>query len=124
MKIKTIEGKDYLRIHDKQTPYTLIGNISYFMADGGYTHIFFNKNKEVVERVLLKKCENLLSNFGFIRINHNILVNTKHITGFVVGTKEKKCFIREIELNFSRRRFDFLMEAGMLPPLMTKTNHL
>lgn len=112
-----------LSLHDKDEQEIIIANILYMKAEGNYTRIFLNNNKEKVERILLKYYEEALSEYGFVRIHRETLVNLKYVTTIDIKN-DKKCFIGEIPLEFSRERLKLLIKSKILFPFMTKNDRL
>lgn len=54
-------------------------DLLYCEADGNYTRIHVLKEKPILLSKTLKKIEELLSRYGFIRVHQSFLVNPKHI---------------------------------------------
>lgn len=85
-----------------------IGAILYCLADGSYTKLTLEGNKQIIASQNLKYYEYLLENFGFLRIHNSSLINKDHITrisksdgGYVVMDDGKKLSISKT------RKIDF-----------------
>jgi len=56
-----------------------INNITYCLADGSYTHFYFQDGQTLVVSKNLKYYENLLSGYGFVRCHNTALVNLNFV---------------------------------------------
>ena len=99
-------------------------NIMYLRCEGSYTTLFLSNGEQILDRDLLKVYDKFLVNYKFFRISHNTIVNGKYITAVDLKSKEKKCFLGEIELKISRRMLKSLKKAGKFLPLISKNDHL
>ena len=59
-----------------------VGDITYCLADGAYTHFFFTNRKEILVSKTLAHFENIIDNNHFIRTHQSYLVNMRHVTQF------------------------------------------
>ena len=79
-------------------------NISHLTCKGHLTTIHTIENESTTISKLLKYFEIELAEYGFIRVNHNTIINIKNISGFKCGNK--RCVILEnnLNINISRRK--------------------
>ncbi|MDR3046451.1 MAG: LytTR family transcriptional regulator DNA-binding domain-containing protein [Bacteroidales bacterium] len=70
----------------------------------GLTTIFITDGKPMSSSKILKKYEKDLSEYGFIRINHNTLVNSIFITKVSISKQERLVFIQNTPIEVSKRR--------------------
>lgn len=74
-------------------------------CEGYITKILTTNFRTFKVAKILKKFEEELKDFGFIRANHNTIVNAKHIHT-IHGTKKRKLIlINDIEVTISRRKY-------------------
>jgi len=94
--------------HGKNKIFIDVQDILYLQCEGNYTMIFLKDSNKILELKPLKEFQKELSNFGFVRINNNTLVNGKFISK--IFTENSKNFIKidEITLKISRRRLKIL----------------
>ena len=94
--------------HGKNKIFIDVQDILYLQCEGNYTMIFLKDSNKILELKPLKEFQKELSNFGFVRINNNTLVNGKFISE--IFTENSKNFIKidEITLKISRRRLKIL----------------
>lgn len=84
--------------------------IIYCEASSNYTLYHLCDRKVVVSRTL-KDSEDLLSNFGFVRVHQSYLVNVAHIRRFVRSAGGSIIMSNLAELTVSPRRKEALMNA-------------
>ncbi len=97
------KGKSTLIKTDQITHITCIGSLS-------KVHTINNKSYSITK--LLKQFDSELSNFGFMRANHNTIVNMMHVNEIYGFQKRKLLLTNNIEIKISRRKMylfrDFL----------------
>jgi two-component system LytT family response regulator len=59
-----------------------VDEIIYCEADGGYTHFYTDKVKNLLVSKALAEYEELLKNFGFFRVHKSFLVNLQKVLRF------------------------------------------
>ena len=85
--------------------------ITHLMCDGYLTSVYTIDNKTITVSKLLKKFEIELSQYGFIRVNHNALVNVHNIVEFQKGYKRCIILSNKKEVKVSRRKLCLLKEV-------------
>jgi DNA-binding LytR/AlgR family response regulator len=100
-------------------------NILYMECDSYLTTVHLTNGKEVVSSYHLKKYEQKVAGTGFIRINHNILVNSVHIDE-VEYLPNNKCSVsvKEELLAVSKRKRKVLNSYFSTSHLLDKSAHL
>lgn len=92
-----------------------IRKITHIKCDGHISTIYTINNVNISVSKLLKHFESELAEFGFIRVNHNTIVNTMNIIDYCNNCMKNK-FIRKIvlinnvEINISRRKMHVLQD--------------
>jgi DNA-binding LytR/AlgR family response regulator len=64
-------------------------NICYIRCDSYLSSVYFNDGSFITCSKLLREFEEELSDFYFIRINHNTLINFKYFNGIVQQEKKR-----------------------------------
>jgi two-component system LytT family response regulator len=86
------------------------GEILYLQCEGYLTTIYFvNKNSIDIAK-LLKYFEDELAEFGFLRVNHNTLINMRYVNHLKTSKAQRVVYIEETEITISRRKFHLLKE--------------
>ena len=62
-----------------------IDDIEYCKAEANYTKVFFKSDKSILVSKNLRKFEDILTPYQFLRIHRSYLVNVKYIVAFVKG---------------------------------------
>jgi len=62
-----------------------IEQIEYCISEGNYTSLFFKDGQSLIISKNLKKFEDLLKKYKFMRIHRSSLINTKYISGYLKG---------------------------------------
>jgi len=62
-----------------------IEQIEYCLSEGNYTSLYFKDGQSLLVSKNLKKFEDLLSRYKFMRIHRSSLINTKYINGYLKG---------------------------------------
>lgn len=80
------------------------------VSENAYTTFYFSDRKPLIVTKTLKHCEQILEEFGFIRVHNRILVNLQHIEVF---RRSKGSIVMSDgeEVDISRRRRDSFLEA-------------
>lgn len=78
--------------------------VALITCDGYLSNVLTLDDKSFKVCKLLKRFEEELMQFGFIRANHNTLVNAKHIQCIFKAPKRKLVLKNKIEVNISRRK--------------------
>lgn len=81
-----------------------IDNITHITCEGYITKIHTIKNEDIIISKLLKYFEIELAEKGFIRANHNTIVNLSKIDSIQSGKKRLVILDNGIEVNISRRK--------------------
>lgn len=55
-----------------------VGTIICCKADSNYTHIILTNRRPVIASKTLKHYENVLGNYGFVRVSRNLVINPEH----------------------------------------------
>jgi DNA-binding LytR/AlgR family response regulator len=87
------------------TKQIIVSEISHIVCDA-YLCDIFAQNEKFTCLKLLKYFEMELADYGFIRINHNILVNARYIK-YINNKKRVVILQNDIELQISVRRWRF-----------------
>jgi len=78
--------------------------ITHLTCDGYLTTIHAIDRENVTVSKLLKHFEMELIEYGFIRANHNTIVNISKIDTFQEGKKRRILLIKTVEIKISRRK--------------------
>ncbi len=89
--------------------YADVGKIVRCQGEGNYTHIWFEDQKHMLVSKTLVEFEELLQEFGFIRVHKTHLVNLNHINAFVKTDSLLKLSGGEL-IPVSRRRKEKVLE--------------
>ena len=91
----------------------LSSDILYVQCDGNVSHLYMLDGTELVCVRLLKLFEQDLTDAGFIRINHNILVNLSEIVEirYVNARKRQVILSGGVVLDVSYRKWKAVKEA-------------
>ena len=91
----------------------LSNEILYVQCDGNVSHLFLLDGTELVCVRLLKLFDEELSGAGFIRINHNILVNLAEVIEirYVSARKRQVVLQGGVVLDVSYRKWKAVKEA-------------
>lgn len=78
-------------------------------AVGGYTKFYLINRKEEMVSKTLKDYEELLEPWGFLRVHHSFVVNTKHVVEYVKGRGGSIIMSDGMEIDISvRKKEEFL----------------
>ncbi|MFZ4548186.1 MAG: LytR/AlgR family response regulator transcription factor [Bacteroidales bacterium] len=91
-------------VDKKSTRLVDIEIISYLECDGYVTSIHINGHETISVSKLLKNFENELTEYGFLRANHNTIVNPKHIEDISSTIYGVFLQINKSKIKVSRRR--------------------
>jgi len=80
-------------------------------SDSFYTNVFLNNGKNIMLTKTLKEFEQMLSQFGFIRVHNSHLVNIKQIKSFDKSSGKYITLQNNTKIMVSRRRQKFLLDA-------------
>lgn len=89
--------------------YAEVGKIVRCQGEGNYTHIRFEGEKRLLVSKTLVEFEELLQEFGFVRVHKTHLVNLKHVVAFVKSGNMLKLTGNEL-IPVSRRRKEKVLE--------------
>lgn len=81
--------------------------VIYCEADGNYTSIYLQNEKPILLSKTLKKIEDLLSPFGFMRVHQSFLINPSHIKSLQKNTVKLS---NDAKVKVSRRKKPELMK--------------
>lgn len=81
-----------------------IDKITHLTCEGSITKIHTIENDDVIVSKLLKYFEIELAEKGFIRANHNTIINLGKIDSIQSGKKRRVTLYNGIEVNISRRK--------------------
>jgi len=87
-----------------RTFYVNIEDILYIRCDGYLSTIFPVEDKSICVAKSLREHEEELSEYGFLRVNYNTLVNPKHIHDIEIIKGRKHIKVGKQEINVSKRR--------------------
>ncbi|MDR2835972.1 MAG: LytTR family transcriptional regulator [Bacteroidales bacterium] len=85
--------------------------VLYLQCEGKYTTIYLIDGNKILDVKNLKKFETELTEYGFLRIHHNTIINGKYITAIELSKEQKKVFLGEIELKISRNKAEFVKKT-------------
>jgi len=91
-------------VEKRKTRLIDIGTITYLTCDGYVTTIHLLNQETISVSKLLKHFENELEEYGFLRANHNTIVNPKNMTGILSNNGETIVQINNLEIKVSRRK--------------------
>lgn len=97
--IPTLEGFQMIKVD----------RIYFISSDGNYSKIHFHKKDPTLVTRSLKQLEKTLSNFNFIRIHRQTLVNVNHIDKYIRGEGGYVILTNGKHLDVSRRKKDDLL---------------
>ncbi len=83
--------------------YIDLSEVIYLVCDSYVTDIHLVDGSVISVAKLLKKFEEELNEFGFVRANRNVLVNLVHIDSIQLGKSQRKLIVNGISINISRR---------------------
>lgn len=88
-------------------------DVLYIQCDGNVSHLYMMDGTELVCVRLLKLFEQDLSGAGFIRINHNVLVNLSEVLEirYVNARKRQVILTGGVVLDVSYRKWKAVKEA-------------
>ena len=82
-----------------------IDNITHILCQGYLSTVYTTNNGNITVSKLLKQFEEELSNMGFMRINHNAIVNCLYVDKIKRGTKRTITLSNNhVEIKISRRK--------------------
>ncbi len=96
-------GLKYKVIERDRITYIELSEIGYLDCDGYITNIHLVDGSVISVAKLLKKFEEELNEFGFIRANRNVLVNLFHVDCIHIGKGQRKLIVNGVSINISRR---------------------
>lgn len=100
--LKTIPEKHVIKIEH----ITHIQDVSNFIV------IYTNQSKNYISEEAFKKVEKVLNDRGFIKVNHNTLINTSFISiNLNFGHKRSLNIFGSTYINVSRRKFQRLKDV-------------
>ena len=79
-------------------------DILYLECDTYITTVHTINNKETSSARLLKEYEIALSEYNFVRINHNIIINKEHICETFFSAQKNTVSVKNVVLQVSRRK--------------------
>ncbi len=93
-----------------------VDNIIRCKGENNYTSIILNSGKNILISKTLKEYDNLLSEYGFLRIHQSHLINTKHIKAYFKNDGGYLQMIDGEKVSISRTKkdgvLDFLKSIG------------
>jgi two-component system LytT family response regulator len=93
-------------------------NVTHITCSGSLCTIHSTCEKSISICKLLKHFEEELASSGFVRVNHNTLVNFNHIANIKLGKYRKLILADNTEVKISRRKmykvYDFLKKMLIL----------
>jgi two-component system, LytTR family, response regulator len=96
--------------HDKELVFSIKDIVS-FESDGAYTEILTLNGKKELASKNLKSFEILLQEYGFLRVHHSFLINSKMIENF----DKNKMFVKMktgVEIPVSQRKKEVLLSLS------------
>jgi two-component system LytT family response regulator len=87
-----------------------IEEIIRIQSDRNYTDFHLTAKRKVVVTRSLKNYEELLSEFGFIRVHHSHLINMNHLTKYIKGVGGYVIMSDQSKVDVSRRKKDEFLE--------------
>lgn len=79
-------------------------------GESNYTHIYFADRKPILTAKSLIEFEELLSEYGFVRVHKTHVVNLNHVTSFTKNDGGVLYLLNGDSVAISRRRKDFTLE--------------
>lgn len=98
--VPTFEGLLFIPIED----------IIRIQSDRNYTDFHLTNKRKVVVTRSLKNYEELLSEFGFIRIHHSHVINMNHLVKYIKGVGGYVIMTDQSKVDVSRRKKEDFME--------------
>jgi two-component system, LytTR family, response regulator len=100
MAVPTSDGLIFLQIAD----------IIRLESDRNYTEFFLQGNKKFLVTKSLKEYEELLRDFGFIRVHHSHIINLNHLARYVKGEGGYVIMSDNSKVDVSRRKKEEFLE--------------
>ncbi len=97
-------GKKIAVFEKGRTIFVDVETITYLQCDGYITIIYLSSNESYSVSKLLKLFELELSEYGFLRANHNTIVNPKNISTICSTGCKKIIQTHNHEIKVSRRK--------------------
>ncbi|HSZ25135.1 MAG TPA: LytTR family DNA-binding domain-containing protein [Cytophagaceae bacterium] len=88
-----------------------IKNLIYCEAQSNYTKLFMKDGKNYLVSKTLKEYDNLLSKYGFYRIHHTFLINTREIKKYVKGDGGYVVMSNDQSIDVSKRKKDAFLKS-------------
>ncbi len=79
-------------------------------SDRNYTDFYLTEKRKVVVTRSLKDYENLLSEYGFIRIHHSHMININHLIKYIKGVGGYVVMSDQSKVDVSRRKKDDFLD--------------
>jgi two-component system LytT family response regulator len=79
-------------------------------GESNYTHLYFADRKPILTAKSLIEFEELLSEYGFVRVHKTHVVNLNHVTSFTKNDGGVLFLSNGDSVAISRRRKDFTLE--------------
>lgn len=98
--VPTFEGLLFIPIED----------IIRIQSDRNYTDFFLTAKRKVVVTQSLKNYEELLNDFGFIRVHHSHMINMNHLVKYIKGVGGYVIMSDHSKVDVSRRKKEFFLE--------------
>ena len=101
------QGDLKITLREKSKSYrVLIKDISHIQSESYLSTIYFiNDTKPIIVAKLLKKFEQELSKYGFLRICRNVLVNKVNVQVIHNNNSRKISMVKNVELIISCRNY-------------------
>ncbi len=87
-----------------------IEEIIRIQSDRNYTEFYLNAKRKVVVTRSLKSYEELLSEFGFIRVHHSHMINMNHLVKYIKGVGGYVIMSDQSKVDVSRRKKEEFLE--------------
>jgi two-component system LytT family response regulator len=88
-----------------------MNKITHLVCDCYLTTIFIESGSQIIVSKLLKEFEHELTNFGFVRVNRNTMINSMHVMNYRKGKNRIVHLSDNTLINISRRGMIHLKEV-------------
>lgn len=102
--IPSMKGLQFVQVED----------IIWLSSERNYTNFYLRNGQHLVASRTLKEFEKLLLPYGFIRIHHSSVINSKHVVEYLRGEGGSVVLSNGTEVEVSKRRKQFFLSSMSL----------
>jgi two-component system LytT family response regulator len=89
-----------------------MSDIIKLVCDSYITTVFCKQNSPISVSKLLKEFEEELSDYGFLRVNNNTIVNIRYIKTIITTPQRELTLTNNEKVKISRRKICYFKEMG------------